>query len=69
MVTIMTWITVLAFFFTLLLIFWRPKGINEAIPATIGAAIVIICGTVSIENLNDIGSKVSGAAMTYIRIL
>jgi arsenical pump membrane protein len=67
--SIMTWITVLAFFFTLLLIYWRPKGLNEAIPAIIGAAIVIFCGTVSMENLLDISSKVSGAALTIISTL
>jgi arsenical pump membrane protein len=69
MSNIMTWITIFAFSFTLLLIYWRPKGLNEAIPATIGAAIVIFCGTVSMENLLDIGSKVSGAALTIISTL
>ncbi|BDG46818.1 MULTISPECIES: arsenic transporter [Parageobacillus] len=66
---IMTWLTAFAFFFTLLLIYWRPKGLNEAIPATIGAMIVIFCGTVSMENLLDISSKVSGAALTIISTL
>jgi arsenical pump membrane protein len=67
--SIMTWITVFAFFFTLLLIYWRPKGLNEAIPAAIGAVIVIFCGTVTMENLLDISSKVSGAALTIISTL
>lgn len=48
------------------LIFWRPRGINEAIPATIGAIFVLISGSVSIADLGEISSKVSGAAITII---
>jgi arsenical pump membrane protein len=59
-------ITIAAFAITMLVIFWRPKGINEAVPASIGAIVVLISGTVSLENLFDIGSKVTGAAITII---
>jgi arsenical pump membrane protein len=48
------------------LIFWRPKGINEALSATIGALLVIISGSVTLSNLGDISSKVSGAAITIM---
>ncbi len=59
-------ITIAAFFVTMLVIFWRPRELNEAIPATIGAIIVIISGTVSWTDLIDISSKVTGAAITII---
>ena len=47
----------------MVLIFWRPKGINEAIPATIGAILIFLCGSVSLADIGDIGSKVTGAAL------
>nr|WP_198520145.1 arsenic transporter [Geobacillus thermodenitrificans] len=54
------------FFFTMMLIYWRPKGMHEAIPAAIGAAIILVSGAVSFSNLIDISAKVSGAAVTII---
>ena len=45
------WITILTFLATLGFILWRPRGINEAIPATIGAMIVILSGSVSLSDL------------------
>jgi arsenical pump membrane protein len=61
--------TVFAFLFTLMLIFWRPRGLNKAVPATIGAAIVILSGAVSFIDLIDITNKISGAALTIISSL
>lgn len=61
-----TFMVILTFIFTMLFIFWRPKGINEAIPSTIGALIVILTGVISMGNILDISSKVSGAAITII---
>ncbi len=51
------------------LIFWRPKGINEAIPATLGAILVFFSGAVSFADLGEISSKVSGASITIISTL
>ncbi|AGT32031.1 arsenic transporter [Geobacillus genomosp. 3] len=57
---------VLTFFFTLLLIYWRPKGMHEAIPAAVGAVITLVSGAVSFSNLINISTKVGGAAVTII---
>jgi arsenical pump membrane protein len=54
------------FFVTMVLVLWRPRGLNEAIPTTVGALIIFLCGSVTIADLGDIGSKVSGAAITII---
>ena len=62
----MVWITVLSFLVTLGLILWRPRGINEAIPATIGAIIVILSGSVSLTDLGIIAETISGAAITIM---
>lgn len=62
-------LTIISFFLTIILIFWRPKGLNEAIPASIGAILVFISGSVTIVDLADIGSKVTGAAITIIATL
>lgn len=62
-------ITILSFIFTLVLIIWRPKGLNEAIPATGGALIVLLSGSVSFTDLLTIGATVSGAAVTIMATL
>ncbi|PHA01305.1 arsenic transporter [Bacillus pseudomycoides] len=60
------WITVVVFLLTMTVIFWRPRGINEAWPAAIGAGIIIITGLVSRSNIADIISKIGGASITII---
>jgi arsenical pump membrane protein len=56
----------LVFISTMLVIFWRPKGMNEAWPASIGAGIIIITGIVSRMDIMDIISKIGGASITII---
>lgn len=58
--------TTLVFFLTMLFILWRPKGMNEALPATMGAIVILLIGTVSTTDLITIGQKVSGAAITIM---
>ncbi|MCA1319419.1 arsenic transporter [Bacillus tianshenii] len=58
--------TVFSFLFTIVLILWRPRGLNEAIPATIGAVLVFLSGSVTIADLGEISSKVTGAAVTIM---
>ncbi|WP_160723387.1 arsenic transporter [Bacillus sp. USDA818B3_A] len=59
-------ITIFTFILTMVMIFIRPKNMNEAIPASIGALLVFLSGSVSIGDLLDISSKVTGAAITII---
>lgn len=59
-------ITIFTFLLTILLILWRPRGLNEAFPATGGALIILLCGSVSISDLAVITTTVSGAAITII---
>jgi arsenical pump membrane protein len=58
-------ITVCSFLFTIGFIYWRPH-INEAYPATAGALLILICGSVSLADLGHIVGTVSGAAVTII---
>ena len=60
------WITIITFLATLGLILWRPKGMNESIPATIGAIIVVLIGSVSLSDLGIISNTISGAAITIM---
>ena len=62
-------LTILVFTMTMFIILWRPKGINEAIPATIGAILIIALGYVSFEDILDILQKISGASITIISTL
>lgn len=62
----MVTLTVISFFLTLVLILWRPRGLNEAIPAIGGAILVILSGSVSWSDLITIGDTVSGAAITIM---
>ncbi|QUW23669.1 arsenic transporter [Sporosarcina sp. Marseille-Q4063] len=59
-------IACLVFISTMLVIFWRPRGMNEAWPASIGAGIIIISGIVSKMDIMDIISKIGGASITII---
>ncbi len=47
-------------------IFLRPRDINEAYPASIGAIILIVSGGVYLADLVDITHKISGASITII---
>ncbi|KAA0764953.1 arsenic transporter [Bacillus sp. SH5-2] len=60
------WITIIVFFFTMIVIFWRPRGLNEAWPAAIGAGIILITGLVSKPDVMDIISKIGGASITIL---
>ncbi|WP_160724298.1 arsenic transporter [Bacillus sp. USDA818B3_A] len=62
----MVWMTILSFVFTLIFILWRPKGVNEAVPATVGAIFVLLSGSVSLTDLGMITETISGAAITII---
>ncbi|MFB5283841.1 arsenic transporter [Peribacillus sp. Hz7] len=59
-------LTILAFLFTIVFVMWRPKGVNEAIPATIGAVFVLMTGSVSISDLWQIIETIGSAAITII---
>nr|WP_200761038.1 arsenic transporter [Effusibacillus dendaii] len=58
-------ITVLSFLCTILFIFTRPQ-VNEAIPATVGAAFVILSGSVTLSDLGKITETIGGAAITIM---
>ncbi|PIC63574.1 arsenic transporter [Sporosarcina sp. P13] len=58
--------TCIVFLSTMLVIFWRPKGINEAWPAAVGAVLIIVTGIVSRVDLLDIFDKIGGASVTII---
>ena len=59
-------ITSMVFLTTMIVIFWRPRGVNEAWPASIGAVIIIVTGIVSKSDIIDIMSKIGGASITII---
>ncbi|RID85242.1 arsenic transporter [Peribacillus asahii] len=59
-------LTILAFLFTIVFVMWRPKGVNEAVPATIGAFFILMTGSVSISDLWQISETIGGAAITII---
>ncbi|WP_054956828.1 ArsB/NhaD family transporter [Paenibacillus dakarensis] len=59
-------ITIAAFLIAMTLILWRPSGLNESVPATTGAVLVILSGTVTISDLETITTTISSAAITII---
>lgn len=59
-------ITIITFLVTLCFILWRPGNINESIPATIGAIIIILLGSVSLTDLLTIARTISDAAITIM---
>jgi arsenical pump membrane protein len=50
----------------MLLIFWRPRQLNEAWPAMLGAALMLLYGAVPLSDLGYILNTISGAAVTII---
>ncbi len=59
-------LTILFFLLTVTFVMWRPKGVNEAIPATIGAVLVFMTGSVTVSDLWQITDTISGAAITIM---
>ncbi|TDF95031.1 arsenic transporter [Paenibacillus piri] len=62
---IMIPLTVISFLCTIIFIFWRPN-VNEAIPATAGAVLVLISGSVTLSDLGIITETIGGAAITIM---
>ncbi len=60
------WITIIVFFLTMIVVFWQPRGLNEAWPAAVGAGIILITGLVSKPDVMDIISKIGGASITIL---
>lgn len=59
-------ITLIIFVLTVLFMIWKPFGINETIPTAIGAFLLIILGIVSIGDLFNILTIVSGPSFTIL---
>ncbi|MBW7474464.1 arsenic transporter [Paenibacillus oenotherae] len=59
-------LVILVFLLTIASIIWRPKGINEAVPAAIGAAVLLLAGIVPLSELGSIVNRVSGSAVTVL---
>lgn len=59
-------ITILTFLVTLSFILWRPGNINEAIPATVGAIIIILLGNVTLTDLFTITRTIGDAVITIL---
>ncbi|MGI8855085.1 MAG: SLC13 family permease, partial [Thermomicrobiales bacterium] len=49
-----SWLSAAFFVVTLALVLWRPRGVNEAVGAGIGAIGVLACRLVSFRDLIDI---------------
>ena len=56
----------MVFLTTMVIIFWRPRELNEAWPASIGAAIILFTGIVSAQDVMDIIGKIGGASITIM---
>lgn len=59
-------LTIILFMLTVTFVIWRPGGINEAVPATIGAFFILMTGSVSLTDLGQIAETISGAAITIM---
>ncbi|MET3698804.1 arsenite efflux membrane protein ArsB [Bacillus oleivorans] len=59
-------ITLFVFLATVLLITWKPRGLNETIPSSISAFILVLFGIVSLGDILAIFNIVSGASITIL---
>jgi len=60
------WLALGVFAVTVILLITRPGGMNESVPTTIGAAVLIAVGVVRLSDLERIVNIVSGAAVTIL---
>ncbi|MCL6577113.1 MAG: arsenic transporter [Kyrpidia sp.] len=58
--------TLLIFLLTVLFVMWRPHGINEAIPTTVGAVFISLLGVVPFTDITRILGIVNGASITIL---
>ncbi|MCR8634232.1 arsenic transporter [Paenibacillus radicis (ex Xue et al. 2023)] len=58
-------ITILSFLCTITFIFLHPN-VNESIPATVGAILVLLSGSVTLSDLGNITETIGGAAVTIM---
>lgn len=57
---------IIVFTLTVILMLWRPFGMNETIPTTIGATIILVAGIVSWRDVAGIFGIVSGPSLTIL---
>lgn len=60
------WLTFGVFAITVIFLMWRPRGINESVPTSAGAVILLAAGVVPLSDLAEIFNIVSGAAVTIL---
>lgn len=58
--------TLSIFILMVLFLIWRPHGINESIPPTISAILIVLAGIVPVGDLSKIRGIVSGASITIL---
>lgn len=60
------WLTFGVFIITVIFLMWRPGGLNESVPTSLGAILLIITGVSSYAHIVGIFGIVSGAAVTIL---
>ncbi|WP_413405426.1 arsenic transporter [Paenibacillus amylolyticus] len=60
------WLTFGVFIITVIFLMWRPGGLNESIPTSLGALLLILTGVSSYAHIVGIFGIVSGAAITIL---
>ena len=53
-------------FVVITIMLWRPFGVNETIPTSAGAVLVLVLGIVPFDDIKDIFYIVSGASLTIL---
>ena len=57
------------FVFTLVLVIWQPRGLGVGWSATIGAALALMVGAVSFQDIPTVWAVVWNATATFIAII
>lgn len=66
MITTHTIIALTIFIATVIFLLWRPRGLNEAIPPTIGALLLYFVGIVNLDDIKYVFGTITGASITII---